>query len=64
MTIDSTNSSRRSFGGSRPITVSPREDADTHPELVYGSVDFTAKALLEPDLPGCLFGSFGWQKMT
>ena len=27
-------------------------DADTHPELVYGSVDFTAKALLEPDLPG------------
>lgn len=27
-------------------------DADTHPELVYGSVDFTARALLEPDLPG------------
>eukprot|EP00913_Durusdinium_trenchii_P018268 g17163.t1 len=27
-------------------------DADTHPELVYGSVDFTAGALIEPDLPG------------
>ncbi|CAJ1329895.1 unnamed protein product, partial [Effrenium voratum] len=27
-------------------------DADTHPELVFGSVDFTAAALLEEDLPG------------
>lgn len=70
MTLDSKKFLPKIFW--RPLDDSPpasasyprREDADTHPELVYGSVDFTAKALLEPDLPGCLAGQFGWETMT